>query len=90
MKFCLAIVFLIVMGCETFKHGRVSDFNKLAVGMSKAQVIDEIGAPLETSGNADLGEEYMYYKKMKHPSAQSPTRYVVTLRNGKVVKWGEQ
>jgi len=90
MRLLLLVVVLFVLGCETFKHGRVSDLNALTVGMSKEQVIRELGDPLETSADFDIGEEYLHYKKMKHPSAQAPTRYVVTLRGGKVVRWGER
>ena len=58
--------------------------------MSKAEVIDEVGEPAETKADGDKGEEYLIYRKMKHSSDAYPTRVVVTLRNGKVIRWGEQ
>lgn len=78
-----------VTACQSFKHGRVSDLNRLSLGMSRAQVIEVLGDPDLTEADGDRHEEYMFYKKMKHSSYARPTTFVITLRDGKLLKWGE-
>ena len=58
--------------------------------MTKADVIKEIGNPVSIAADADKGEEYLVYKRMKHAVSEWPRTYMVTLRDGKVVKYGEQ
>lgn len=71
-------------------YGTAADFNNLSIGMSKSQVIDELGSPVSTSANADTGEETLVYKRMKHAISEWPRTYTVTLRNNEVVSYGEQ
>ena len=71
-------------------YGTASDFDKLAVGMSKEQVIKILGHPVSTGADGDKNEEYLEFKKMRHTVSEWPRMFQVTLRNGKVVKWGEK
>jgi outer membrane protein assembly factor BamE (lipoprotein component of BamABCDE complex) len=84
----LAIVFL--SGCQAAIYGTASDFDKLSLGMTKAQVIQTLGSPVSISADGDKGEEYLIYKRMKHAVSTWSRTYSVTLRGGKVVKYGEQ
>jgi len=85
---CVGLFFL--AGCQAVIYGTASEFEKLSLGMSKEQVIGILGSPTSVSADGDKGEEYLIYKKMKHAISEWPRTYQVTLRNGKVVKWGEQ
>jgi outer membrane protein assembly factor BamE (lipoprotein component of BamABCDE complex) len=76
--------------CQAIVYGTASDFEKISVGMTKPQVIDILGGPVAVAADADKGEEYLVYKRMKHAISEWPRTYTVTLRNGKVVKYGEQ
>ncbi len=84
----IAIVFL--TGCQAMVYGTASDFEKISIGMSKEQVIQTLGSPVSVSADGDKGEEYLIYKRMKHAISDWPRTYAVTLRSGKVVKYGEQ
>ncbi len=71
-------------------YGTASKFDELQIGMTKEQVIDVMGSPVSVAADGDKHEEYLIYKKMKHTISAWPRTYQVTLRDGKVVKWGEQ
>ena len=87
----LIFVFLIFLtGCQAMIYGTASDFEKISLGMTKAQVIESLGSPVSVSADGDKGEEYLVYKRMKHAISEWPRTYTVTLRDGKVVKYGEQ
>jgi outer membrane protein assembly factor BamE (lipoprotein component of BamABCDE complex) len=81
---------MMLAGCQAAIYGTASEFNKLSLGMTKNQVIEKLGEPVSVSMDGDKGEEYLIYKKMKHAISAWPRTYRVILRNGKVVKWGEQ
>lgn len=81
---------LVLAGCQAMVYGTASDFEKVSLGMTKAQVIETLGAPVSVAGDADKGEEYLIYKRMKHAISEWPRTYAVTIRDGKVVKYGEQ
>ncbi|GDY01101.1 hypothetical protein LBMAG49_04300 [Planctomycetota bacterium] len=85
-----AIAVLLLSGCQALIYGTASDFDKLSLGMTKAQVIQTLGAPVSVSADGDKGEEYLIYKRMKHAISAWPRTYSVTIRSGKVVKYGEQ
>ncbi|MDP2022918.1 MAG: outer membrane protein assembly factor BamE [Hydrogenophaga sp.] len=89
-KKCLAILVVLLAGCQAVVYGTASDFEKISLGMSKAQVIEALGSPVSVSADGDKGEEYLIYKRMKHAISEWPRTYAVTLREGKVVKYGEQ
>jgi outer membrane protein assembly factor BamE (lipoprotein component of BamABCDE complex) len=84
----IAAIFL--TGCQAMVYGTASDFEKISLGMTKEQVIQTLGSPVSISANGDKGEEYLIYKRMKHAISEWPRTYSVTLRGGKVVKYGEQ
>lgn len=84
----VAVVFL--TGCQAMVYGTASDFEKVSLGMTKEQVIQTLGSPVSVSADGDKGEEYLIYKRMKHAISEWPRTYSVTLRSGKVVKYGEQ
>lgn len=87
----LAVVVLIFLaGCQAIVYGTASDFEKISLGMSKSQVIQMLGSPVSVSADGDKGEEQLVYKRMKHAISEWPRTYSVTLRDGKVVKYGEQ
>jgi len=81
---------LVLSGCQAAVYGTASDFDKLALGMTKAQVVQILGSPVSVGADGDKGEEYLIYKRMKHAISDWPRTYSVTIRNGKVVKYGEQ
>lgn len=58
--------------------------------MTKPEVIAVLGSPVSVSADGDRGEEYLVYKRMKHAISEWPRTYLVTFREGKVVKYGEQ
>ncbi len=78
------------VGCQALVYGTASDLNKLSVGMTKPEVISVLGRPISSSADADKGEEQLIYKRMKHAISEWPRTYAVTLRQGRVVKFGEQ
>jgi len=90
LQFFFVCLFLVLAGCQAAIYGTATDFNDLELGMTKAQVIELIGEPVSRAADGDTGEEYLIYKKMKHAISEWPRTYQVTIRNGKVVKWGEQ
>jgi outer membrane protein assembly factor BamE (lipoprotein component of BamABCDE complex) len=85
-----AVAALLLSGCQAMVYGTASDFDKIALGMTKAQVIQTLGSPVSVSADGDKGEEYLIYKRMKHAISAWPRTYSVTVRGGKVVKYGEQ
>ena len=90
MRLFLLATFGALVACQTMKYGRVSDLNRLSLGMNRAQIVEVLGNPDLTEADGDRHEEYLYYKKMKHSSYSRPLTYVLTLREGKLLKWGEQ
>ena len=86
----LLAVFALLAGCQAIIYGTASDFEKISLGMSKAQVTSILGSPVSVSADGDKGEEYLIYKRMKHAISEWPRTYSVTLRGGKVVKYREQ
>ena len=71
-------------------YGTAADFAEISLGMNKAQVIEILGAPIGVSADADKNEEALIYKRMKHVLSEYPRTYEVVLRDGKVVRYGEQ
>jgi outer membrane protein assembly factor BamE (lipoprotein component of BamABCDE complex) len=88
-KISVALLFLLV-GCQAMIYCTASDFEKISLGMSKAQVIQILGSPISVGADGDKKEEYLIYKRMKHAISEWPRTYSVTIRDGKVVKYGEQ
>lgn len=84
----IALIFL--TGCQAVVYGTASDFEKISLGMTKEQVIQTLGSPVSVSADGDKGEEYLIYKRMKHAISEWPRTYSVTIRDGKVIKYGEQ
>ncbi len=77
-------------GCQAMVYGTATDFEKLSLGMDKAQVIQALGSPVSVAADGDKGEEYLVYKRMKHAISEWPRTYLVTLKGGMVVRYGEQ
>lgn len=89
----LAIVLLLTLGgCSRPS----SDLSRLSLGMSKAEVIQLLGNPRETS--VAEGVEVLRYEYVPGDSALSAwwwgrraeEPYFVRLRDGKVSAWGEK
>ena len=92
-KFALIILVYsasLLAGCQAIVYGTAGDFQKISLGMPKAEVIATLGNPVSVGANADTGEETLIYKRMKHAISAWPRTYSVVLRDGKVVKYGEQ
>ena len=90
MNWLLLACAVFLGGCQAVVYGTASDFERVSLGMTKAQVIEALGSPVSVSADGDMGEEYLIYKRMKHAISEWPRTYSVTLRGGKVVKYGEQ
>lgn len=90
LKKLLLIAAALLAGCQALVYGTAADFQKISLGMTKAQVIEILGSPVSVSADADKGEEQLVYKRMKHAISEWPRTYAVTLRDGKVVRYGEQ
>jgi outer membrane protein assembly factor BamE (lipoprotein component of BamABCDE complex) len=92
MRIHLLASFLVVasLGCQSVIYGTAEDFDKLAIGMTKEQVIEAIGRPSSSAADSVKGEEYMVYKRMSSTAAWSPRNYVVTIQDSKVIRYGEQ
>jgi outer membrane protein assembly factor BamE (lipoprotein component of BamABCDE complex) len=88
-RLILALVFALA-GCQAMIYGTASDFEKLSIGMTKPQVIQALGQPVSVGADGEKGEEYLVYKRMKHTISEWPRTYQVTLKEGKVVRYGEQ
>jgi outer membrane protein assembly factor BamE (lipoprotein component of BamABCDE complex) len=86
----VVIAAVLLTGCQAMVYGTASDFEKVSLGMTKEQVIQILGSPVSVSADGDKGEEYLIYKRMKHAISEWPRTYSITLRGGKVAKYGEQ
>jgi outer membrane protein assembly factor BamE (lipoprotein component of BamABCDE complex) len=84
------IVLFSQCGCQAMWYGLAQDMDKLKVGMTKQEVIRELGSPSSTAMDADKNEEQLIFRKMRGAMSWSPKLYAVTLRDGKAIKWGEQ
>ena len=84
----LLVLGVALAGCQAMIYGTAVDLNALSIGMTKAEVIAIMGSPVSVS--ADAAEEHFIYKRMKHAISEWPRTYVVTFKDGKVVKYGEQ
>jgi hypothetical protein len=86
----VALASAALSGCQAMVYGTASDFEKLSIGMDRAQVVQALGSPVSVAADGEKGEEYMVYKRMKHAVSEWPRTYLVTLKNGKVIRYGEQ
>ncbi len=86
----LWLVALLLTGCQALIYGTASDFNRLSLGMSKDDVLMLLGTPIAASADATTGEESFIYKRMKHAISEWPRTYIVTFKDGKLIRFGEQ
>lgn len=86
----LVILAASLTGCQAMLYGTATDFEKVAVGMSKDQVVQAIGEPVSVGADGAKGESYLVYKRMSHAVSAWPRNYVVTLKDGSVTRFGEQ
>ena len=89
-KIVLALACFALTGCQAMMYGTAADLNDLRIGMSKSEVLAVMGTPMLSEANADIDEETLIYKRMRHVVTWGPKPYHVTLRGGKVVSYGEQ
>jgi hypothetical protein len=89
-KVIIVLAAFVLAGCQAVVYGTASEFEKLSIGMTKDQVVELLGKPTSIGADGEKSEEYLIYKRMKHAISAWPRTYQVTLRNGKVVKYGEQ
>lgn len=90
LKRIIIIAAALMSGCQALVYGTAADFQRIALGMTKAQVVEILGTPVSVSADGDKGEEQLIYKRMKHAISEWPRTYAVTLRDGRVVRYGEQ
>jgi len=90
MRRLFIVVLFALSGCQAMIYGTATDLDKLSIGMTKAQVIEALGAPAAAGADGTPGEEYLVYKRMQHAVSAWPRTYRVTLKDGKVVRYVEQ
>ena len=88
-RISLGLAMLLLTGCQAMMYGTASDFDQLHRGMSKADVIKILGAPISIEANADTGQEILIYKRMERVISDWPRLYGVTFREGAMVRYGE-
>ena len=89
-RLCLVLALIVLTGCQAMMYGTASDLNKISVGMTKEQVIETLGQPTSSAADSGKSEEYLTYFKMPQTLGWLPKNYLVTLREGKVVRFGEK
>lgn len=90
MKWIVLIISCLALsGCQAMIYGTATDFNQLTLGMTKSEVVAVLGSPVSVGANADTGEETLVYKRMRHAISDWPRLYLVTLRDGKLIRYGE-
>lgn len=77
----LFILVVVTSGCAT-----ANKLNNVSLGMSKQEVISELGPPVSTS--AKEGVEYLKYFFVEKDVRDGKTPYYVRLVNGKVESYG--
>lgn len=93
LKTMLAILCVFVLtGCQAMMYGTIDNFeiNKIKPGMTKSEVIAIIGTPDSVGIDSEKGEEILVYKRMRQAISFWLHTYAVVLRNGKVIRYGEQ
>jgi hypothetical protein len=90
MRRLFIVLVLALTGCQAMVYGTAADFEKLSIGMDKAQVVQALGQPVAVAADGAKGEEYLTYKRMNHAVSAWPRDYQVTLVGGKVVRYGEK
>lgn len=83
---CLSLAAL--TGCQAAFYGTAQDFNKISVGMSKAEAIQKLGEPASTA--AFPGGEYLTYRRMAAVVSDWPKDYFVKVIDDKVVSFGRK
>lgn len=76
--------------CQAIAYGTAADFNNLRLGMSREEVVSNLGQPLSTEANSDRLEQRLVYKRMASVTSWGPSYYSVLIRDGKVVEFGER
>lgn len=93
IKKMLLILSLLLTGCASSEHMfsnyMAADMNKISLGMTKQQVIQQLGTPMGVS--AQNGVEYLSYSlsdTMQEAIAWQTHRFYVRLVNGHVDSYG--
>lgn len=90
MKASVAVVLLVLSLALTACRSPASKINNLSTGMTKAQVIELLGAPRDTTAIGD--KEVLLYKLTRYrPPLKVPLHeeYQVMLLNGQVFAFGK-
>jgi hypothetical protein len=85
----LACLVFFLTGCQAMMYGTASDFTRLSLGMTKSEVIQMIGEPNTVRADAGTGEEHLIYRRMPQVVGWLPYNYDVTLKQGRVVSYGQ-
>jgi len=83
MRPVLLFLTSLLSGCIIWSAERM---NYISIGMTKAEVIDEIGTPRSSSAQGNT--EYMNYVFTERYGIAVPQNYFVRLVNGKVESYG--
>lgn len=78
-----AIAALMLAGCNP---SSMQNWQKLSLGMTKAQVIDTLGSPKNTAAQGNV--EYLSYTVVDNVGFSVPERRYVRIVNGKVDAFG--
>ena len=82
--FALALAFFLLCGCATPDR-----MNRLSIGMTKAEVIDQLGSPDSSAGQGNA-EVLKYQLGNDHPlTHRGWETYFVRLVSGKVESYGK-
>jgi hypothetical protein len=68
-----------------------SDVDKLSIGMTREEVIAQLGPPSRTSTSVQKGVEYLFYE-LAHGISERSGRlndFLVRMENGKVASFGQ-
>lgn len=90
-KTVLATVLVALLtGCMAMIFGTADQLDKVTIGMTREDVIKQIGYPKATSSDGDT--QYMQYRWVKTviaTDANMPDDYYVALKGGKVISKGD-
>jgi hypothetical protein len=82
MKIILALLTMSFISCAT-----ANSINHISLGMSKAQVINEMGNPVSISAKGSV--EYLNYS-LYEEAISNPTPYFIRIIGGKVESYGRK
>jgi len=83
-----AVIYFQLVACQAIAYGTAEKLNNISIGMTKEQVVKELGNPDTT--RASDNQEVLIYKWMKTVVSWAPRYFYVRLVNKKVQSFGEE